>query len=250
VNAGSAPAPPPPDGDRAAEMVMPSRAAIFRVRALSAAVLAPLVLAAVYVGWPVFEIMLVAAGSMMAWEWSRMINPVDRPVRRLRIRWTAVGIAYVIAAVMALVWLRSDPEQGRLTVFWLLAVVWATDIGAYVVGSLIGGPKLAPRISPGKTWAGVVGGLGFGLAVGVLSVVVEPALEYSPVLAWSLVASIVCQIGDLAESALKRSFGVKDSGRLIPGHGGLLDRMDGMMAAALAVAAAGLVNGGSVLAWQ
>lgn len=231
-------------------MVVPSRAAVFRVRALSAAVLAPLVVGAVYVGWPVFEIMLVAAGSLMAWEWTRMINPANRTRRRVRVRWTAAGIIYVAAAILALIWLRADPVHGRMTVFWLMAVVWATDIGAYLVGSLIGGPKLAPRISPGKTWAGVAGGLGFGLAIGALAVVVEPALGYSAVLAWSLVASIVCQVGDLTESALKRWFGVKDSGRLIPGHGGLLDRMDGMMAAALAVAVAGLVNGGSVLAWQ
>jgi phosphatidate cytidylyltransferase len=119
---------------------------------------------------------------------------------------------------------------------FLLAVVWSSDIGAYLAGRLIGGPKLAPRISPGKTWSGAAGGVAAVLAVGVAAAALWP-VPAAPVVAAAAVLGVAAQAGDLLESAVKRHFGVKDSGRLIPGHGGLLDRLDGLMAAGLVAGA-------------
>jgi phosphatidate cytidylyltransferase len=138
---------------------------------------------------------------------------------------------------MAFVILRGASDAGMLTIMWLFAVVWAADICAYFAGRLIGGAKLAPRISPKKTWAGlwgaVAGGAAAGLAVGWAA---SPAnLVLVAVLGGVL--AVVEQLGDLFESALKRHYGVKDSGRLIPGHGGVLDRVDGLVAATLVLAA-------------
>ncbi|MGE0240140.1 MAG: phosphatidate cytidylyltransferase [Parvibaculaceae bacterium] len=156
--------------------------------------------------------------------------------RTLRV-WVLAGVPYVGLPAMAFVILRDSTEAGMLTIMWLFAVVWAADICAYFAGRLIGGPKLAPRISPKKTWAGlwgaVAGGVAAGLAVGWAAGPVS-----LPVLALlGGVLAIVEQLGDLFESALKRYYGVKDSGRLIPGHGGVLDRVDGLVAATLLLAA-------------
>ena len=143
----------------------------------------------------------------------------------------AGGILYVGLPALALIWLRNDVPGGLEHVLWLLVVVWATDIGAYFAGRSIGGPKLAPRISPGKTWAGLLGGMaGAALCAGLLAL----AFGAGFMLAASVGAGIavVSQLGDLFESALKRRAGVKDSGHLIPGHGGLLDRIDGLVFAA------------------
>lgn len=247
---------PADDGSRADSLRAPSRASIFRRRAVSAVVLAPVVLAAALAGALPYGILVLAGGAVMAWEWWRMIGGSgqggpDRPWLGVTGPWLMVmGLAYVGLAVTALIWLRAGLDAGWITTLWLILVVWATDIGAYACGSLIGGPRLAPRISPGKTWSGAIGGLISGIGIGAVIAATMPDLPAATVLAWSGVASIACQIGDLAESALKRGFRVKDSGRLIPGHGGLLDRMDGMMAAALVVAVASGASGGSVLSWQ
>jgi phosphatidate cytidylyltransferase len=146
------------------------------------------------------------------------------------------GIAYVAFPAMALVFLREQ-DNGLLLALWTLATVWATDIGAYLAGRTIGGPKLAPTVSPNKTWAGLIGGLLAALVLGVwlwreAELPIEFALA-SPILA------VISQIGDLYESWLKRQAGVKDSGTLLPGHGGVLDRLDGLVP--VAPAAAGLV---------
>jgi phosphatidate cytidylyltransferase len=147
--------------------------------------------------------------------------------------WVPLGVPYVGLPAMAFVILRGQTHAGMLTIMWLLVVVWAADICAYFAGRLIGGPKLAPRISPRKTWAGlwgaVAGGAGAGLALGHWGG--STGLLLLAVLGGFL--AIVEQLGDLFESALKRRYGVKDSGRLIPGHGGVLDRVDGLVAAAL-----------------
>jgi phosphatidate cytidylyltransferase len=143
---------------------------------------------------------------------------------------------------MAFVILRGETHAGMLTLMWLLVVVWAADICAYFAGRLIGGPKLAPRISPKKTWAGlwgaVVGAAAAGLVMGYW--IGSPRFLVLGVLGGVL--AIIEQLGDLFESALKRHYGVKDSGRLIPGHGGVLDRVDGLVAAALCLAAAIIVT--------
>jgi len=156
--------------------------------------------------------------------------------RKMRI-WVLVGVPYVALPAMAFVILRGSTQAGMLTIMWLFSVVWAADICAYFAGRLIGGPKLAPRISPKKTWAGlfgaVAGGLAAGLAVGWAAG--TPNLAVLAILGAAL--AVVEQLGDLFESALKRYYGVKDSGRLIPGHGGVLDRVDGLVAAALVLAA-------------
>jgi len=164
--------------------------------------------------------------------------------------WTAAGLAWIIGPCIGFVWLRADPAEGAATVFWLLAVVWAIDTAAYVAGKTIGGPKLAPRISPKKTWAGLIGGVAAALVVGLVTALVVGSDKIWQIALLSGVLAIVEQIGDMAESFAKRRFGVKDSGNLIPGHGGLLDRLDGMLAVVAAVVVLSLVTGGSVLTWR
>lgn len=143
----------------------------------------------------------------------------------------ALGALYIGAPFVALVWLRADAQNGLATVLWILAAVWATDTGAMAAGKSIGGPKLAPVISPNKTWAGLLGGMAAAALVGL----VFALILHAPVgLAMALSAglAVVAQMGDLAESMVKRHFGVKDSGAIIPGHGGIFDRVDGLLAAA------------------
>lgn len=148
----------------------------------------------------------------------------------------AAGILYIGLPLVCLLWLREQPG-GRGQVLFLVLVIWASDIGAYVVGRLLRGPKLAPALSPGKTWSGACGGLLAALLVGLLSPVGTAVL--------AVLLGIACQAGDLLESGIKRHVGVKDSGQLIPGHGGLLDRLDGLLAAAPVAALALLaIRGG------
>lgn len=145
----------------------------------------------------------------------------------------ALGGLAVAAPCLSLEWLRHLPEIGRPICYYVMLAVWATDTGAYIFGRLIGGPKLAPRISPNKTWAGLLGGMGCAGLVGAATAWAAPAVG-APLWAGLCAAAlaVVAQGGDLAESAFKRHMGVKDSGGLIPGHGGLLDRVDGLMTAA------------------
>ena len=157
-----------------------------------------------------------------------------------RHRQLAMGIPYVALPALAVLWLRELPG-GLPIAFWTLATVWATDIGAYFAGRSIGGPKLMPRVSPNKTWAGLIGGMAAALLVGLifndrLGVPIELVLT-APILA------VIAQAGDLYESMIKRRAGVKDSGTLLPGHGGVLDRLDGLVTVAPAVAILLLLNG-------
>lgn len=155
----------------------------------------------------------------------------------------AIGPIYIGGACLSFLFLRMIPDIGGLLIVWLLLVVWATDTGAYFAGRTIGGAKLAPAISPGKTWAGLFGGMVVAAVVGAL------IAWYTVILPWNIAASaaaglaVVSQVGDLFESWLKRRASVKDSGDLIPGHGGLLDRIDGMMTAAPVMAAFWMVSG-------
>lgn len=142
-----------------------------------------------------------------------------------------VGIAYVGMAVVSLAWLRALDENGLLLV-WLFFAVWAMDVGGYFAGKGIGGPKLAPKISPKKTWAGFIGGILLSALVGG---VIAYLFDWIPVkfaASGAAAIAVVAQMGDLYESAVKRHFDVKDSGTLIPGHGGILDRVDGLIFAA------------------
>ncbi len=147
--------------------------------------------------------------------------------------WAAVGAPYLIAPSIMLVWLRLDLEAGRAVVFLLFAIVWSADTAAYFMGRLIGGPKLSPLLSPAKTWAGAFGGVIAGGGVGFLAFSSGVAgLDAAPAViavAAGAFLGFVSILGDMAESACKRAFGVKDISGLIPGHGGFLDRLDGMI---------------------
>jgi phosphatidate cytidylyltransferase len=162
------------------------------------------------------------------------------PERRI---WAITGFGYAAAAELASILVRLDPDKGWTALMLVLLVVWVTDIGGYFAGRGIGGPKLWPRVSPNKTWAGAIGGF-------VASVVIAAGFaafdlgRTGPLLVLGSVLSIASQLGDLFESAVKRRFGVKDSSHIIPGHGGLLDRLDGFVAAVVLAGVFGLLRGG------
>jgi phosphatidate cytidylyltransferase len=163
------------------------------------------------------------------------------PERR---QWAATGFFYAAAAQIASVLVRQDPASGFAALFFVLLVVWAADIGGYFAGRGIGGPKLWPSVSPKKTWAGAIGGFAGGLAVAG-AFAAAGAGKTGPLLALAAFLSVISQLGDLFESAVKRRFGVKDSSHIIPGHGGLLDRLDGFVAAVVAAAILGFLRGGA-----
>jgi len=245
-------------------------------RAMAGAAMIAVALAALWLGGVAFWLLVSAAGLLMVAEWCGLTKPAaPRPILPI----VALGIALfyaspsmamplilqgqilgVMAAVVALlrrslrtgggllyaglpalglIFLRDQPHGVALTL-WTLAIVWATDIGAYFAGRAIGGPKLAPRLSPNKTWAGLGGGVLASLLVS-LAVAIPAGLPLRLALLAPLLA-VLAQMGDLFESWLKRRAGVKDSGRLLPGHGGAMDRLDGVVPVAVVVAA--LVLGG------
>ena len=262
----------------------------FGLRLASALILAPAALGLAYLGGAGFNLLIVAAAALMAYEWNTLccrgvtatgaavggavmgcvgiaaLGYTDAGLAAIpataaltlavawfagvRTVWPAAGVVYVAVPCIAIIWLRAAPALGLETIVWLFAVVWATDIGAYFAGRGIGGPRLAPRISPNKTWAGLAGGIIAAALVGMVAANLLGLPERTMLVVFSALLAVVAQGGDLAESMVKRHFGAKDSGRLIPGHGGVLDRLDGLMTAAPAVAAATLVSGEGVLAWR
>ena len=261
-----------------------------RLRVLSALVLAPIGLAAAWFGPPLLSIVVVIAAGLMAWEWGRLcrigtpiltgiivivvasviaaafgVTRIGLVIAVLGSIGTAVasrrsgeavlvgcGVLWIAVPSIALIWLALDPDPrvGRNTVLWILAVVWATDIGAYAAGRTFGGPRLAPRLSPNKTWSGLIGAVLCAAAVGGIVALFVNSTIVVTILLLSGILAVVAQLGDLAESMVKRHCGVKDSSSLIPGHGGLLDRFDGMLAVIPAVALLSLFGGGSVLTWR
>jgi phosphatidate cytidylyltransferase len=254
------------------------------LRFVSAAVMIPLALAAVWFGPPYVTLIVAAAGLGMAWEWGRVAAPGRFGIREAAVivavmaaiagaagraypaalaaaligaaaaalaapderPWTALGTLWIAGGCVAFLWLGAEPEGGRNTLLWLLSVVWASDILAYAAGKALGGPKLAPRWSPNKTWSGFAGGLAAAAAVagGVAAI---GAIRLGVALPVSLGLGLATQFGDLAESLAKRHFRVKDASGLIPGHGGVLDRLDGLIAAAIAAALLILIVGDGTL---
>lgn len=194
-------------------------------------------------GSPALGVGLVFAGCAIDYLTARFSG-------REHPRWIAAGIVYIGLPCIALVWLRQTEPGGGWLVLWLLLAVWATDIGAYFAGRLIGGPRLAPRVSPNKTWAGLIGGAVSAAFIGVIMAVGDTSAPPLAVLAVAGAAvAVVAQGGDLGESWVKRQFGVKDASHLIPGHGGLFDRVDGLLAAALVLALWQWATAGAIIRW-
>jgi phosphatidate cytidylyltransferase len=253
------------------------------LRICSALVLVPLAIGTAFVGgWP-FAVFWSVAAIGVLWEWTSLVAGADRrPVLMTggasialaialvvtghhlaavivlamgtlgaaalapaeRRTWVAGGIPYAGVLGIAPIVLRSDGEYGFLAVIFLFAIVWTTDIVAYFVGRAVGGPKLMPQVSPKKTWSGALGGT---VAAVVAAVVVAQAAALPGWFALAMLAvvlSVFAQGGDLFESFLKRRFGAKDSSHLIPGHGGLMDRLDGFVTASVVAALIGLARGG------
>ena len=205
-------------------------------RILSALVLGPVVIAAVWFGSYAFYALIAAVFIIGIHEWSRL------SMHDGRVHWgiLAAGIPYIAIACMAAIYLRGG-SAGFYVLMYVFAAIWACDIGAYAFGKVIGGPKMAPHLSPNKTWAGMFGGaLSSIIVVIAYDVFLENNIPGSQIVAeidWpvhaviGLILAFVGQAGDLLESGLKRRAGVKDSGNLIPGHGGLLDRIDALLLA-------------------
>lgn len=253
------------------------------LRVCSALVLVPLAIGTAYLGgWP-FALLWGAAAAGVLWEWSSLVarneqfsvllaggvslglavvlvatghvlpalivvamgtlGAASLALAERRI-WVAGGIPYAGTLALGPIILRGDGEQGFLAVLFLFAVVWTTDIGAYFAGRALGGPKLVPWVSPNKTWAGAIGGLLASVLVAVVVAKMAGLTSLFVLAMLAVVLSVLAQAGDLFESFLKRRFNAKDSGHLIPGHGGLMDRLDGFVTASVAAVVIGLARGG------
>jgi phosphatidate cytidylyltransferase len=158
--------------------------------------------------------------------------------------WAAGGVLYAGIAFLGPALLRRDPQWGFIALLFLFASVWATDIFAFLCGRTIGGPLLWPRVSPNKTWAGAVGGLAGGIAAAIAVAYASGLRTAAAAALMGLLLSMLAQAGDLFESAVKRRFGAKDASQLIPGHGGLMDRLDGFLVAAFAALLIGIARQG------
>lgn len=261
-------------------------------RVAAAVAMGSLALATAWIGGFIFAVFWWLASTVVLWEWQRLVGG-SRLVERVAVgslivslatlfalhnsiagviaalvlgavsvgwlaerrarAWAAAGALYAGALVASVVLLRGSPGFGLASMFWLFAVVWGADIAAYFAGRSIGGPRLWPSVSPGKTWAGAIVG---ALAGAVLGLTLAAWTNRLAALFWlGLVTAIVSELGDLFESALKRRFGVKDSSGLIPGHGGLMDRLDAFVAASVFAAVVAGVNsrgsfiGGGLFQW-
>jgi phosphatidate cytidylyltransferase len=256
-----------------------SRSGDFRPRLLSGAILAGVALAAAFAGGWIAASAATLLVAIIGWEWARMTvselpmaavlvaapgvvatlcAQADLPVAAiaivvagaigagivLRSSWAAGGAIYAAVLGIALVALRKDPEFGLEALLFVFVVVWASDIAAYMAGRRFGGPKLWPRLSPKKTWSGFAAGTIAGIALGILVVALAKIPVTLTIAAVALLLSVVSVAGDLFESAVKRRFNRKDAGNLIPGHGGFLDRVDGLLFSATAAAAIGWLHVG------
>jgi phosphatidate cytidylyltransferase len=253
------------------------------LRVASALLLAPLALIVAWLGgWP-FVLFWAIAGLAVLWEWVALVvgprYPLtllsggagiavagmlvwrDRPLAaflvvglgalaagifapRERRLWIAAGVGYAGLMVLAPVMLRADRSYGFAALALLFAIVWATDVVAYFAGRAIGGPKLSPTVSPSKTWSGAVAGALAAVVAAVSVAGFVGLLDKGTIALLAVLLSAIAQLGDLLESWIKRLFGAKDASRLIPGHGGVMDRLDGFWAAALAGCLVGVLRGG------
>ncbi len=196
-----------------------------RTRALSGVAMLAFALAALWMGGITFAVLALAAGYVMSREWNALTYRFGRAVQ-------LAGLPYVAFPIAALIVLRAAPNGFALTL-WTLAIVWATDIGAYFAGRTFGGPKLARAISPSKTWSGLAGGM---LAAWAAGFTLAGWADLPSLCLWlGAPLAVLAQGGDLFESWLKRKAGVKDSGSILPGHGGALDRLDGLVPVAIVV---------------
>ena len=252
--------------------------------------LAPAVLLCIWFGGPAWTVLMAAAGLGLGLEWVKLCGCSARRLPGIVVpaaiavagavgswrygllalaacmlmtavsgrRWLTGGVVYIGVAFVALATLRAG-EAGRANMLFLVLVVWACDIGAYAIGRLAGGPKLAPTISPGKTWSGACGGLVAAMVAGAaVASWMSPWTGESGSEEWgsgravlaALLLGVASQAGDLLESWMKRRFRVKDSGRSIPGHGGLLDRLDGLLAAAPIAATIAAMTGRGGALWN
>jgi phosphatidate cytidylyltransferase len=183
------------------------------------------------VGYPALALAVVAAAAVAIMPVTASHHPVL----------SATGVLYAGLPTVALIWLRSDVQYGFAAIVFLFLIVWSTDTMAFIAGRLIGGPKLWPAVSPNKTWAGFIGGVGSSAALCAAFAQFLPGSSALKLSVIGLFLGVVAQGGDLAESALKRRFNVKDAGQLIPGHGGFMDRLDGFVVVAVAAAVLALV---------
>jgi len=271
----------------ASDPIRPSGQSDLLTRIISAAVLAPIAVVAVIVGGLPLTALVALVAAIAFWEWTAIGNASDPMWARVLalaclvvglfglatlrsdwviliaaaavlavlagtrmppLRWMGLGLVYVAVPCAGFLLLRDAEPFGLYAILFLVVVVWATDIAAYFGGRALGGPKLWPAVSPKKTWSGALTGLAAAIAAGGITIGLTKAGDYRAGLLLAAPLSIAAQAGDLFESAVKRKFGVKDSGSIIPGHGGVLDRVDGLFgAAALAwlLAVAGL--GGGIL---
>jgi phosphatidate cytidylyltransferase len=253
------------------------------LRVMSAAVLAPLALVVAYIGGLPFALFWGIAALLVVWEWMTLVvGPnyrllvlscaaaiavadflawLGRPVTALflvglgalagaifapgeRRLWVMAGTGYAGGMVLAPVFLRADAGFGFVVVVLLFAVVWTTDVLGYFAGRAIGGPKLWPAVSPKKTWSGAIAGTLGAVVVALLVAAQFGSFDRIAIIGVALLLSVVAQAGDLFESWVKRQFDAKDSSHIIPGHGGVMDRLDGFWAAAVAGCVVGLLRGG------
>jgi phosphatidate cytidylyltransferase len=208
--------------------------------------MAPVTISIAWLGGWSFVLFWTIAACVVLWEWTMLVRASTQRAQSYGafIAWMLAGLAYAAVLLIGPVMLRRDPELGFTAILFLFAVVWVTDIAAYFAGRALGGPKLWPAVSPKKTWSGAVGGT-LGALVAGLAILKLMGLGISPVLVIVTVGlSVVSQAGDLLESSIKRHFGAKDASHLIPGHGGLMDRLDGFLTAVLAAVMVGLLRGG------
>ena len=193
---------------------------------------------------PVVAIAAIALGALGA-AVATVLQPQGGQWSAAAVVWAAAGVVYAGIVSTSLIMLRSDPQMGFVALSFLFATVWATDIFAYLTGRRLGGPLLAPQLSPKKTWSGAIGGLAGGVVAGALVAYASARTHLVAAGVLALILSTAAQGGDLLESSVKRRFGAKDTSALIPGHGGVMDRVDGLLVAALIAVVIGALRFGT-----